>query len=332
MRTQAVIPQHVPPPIPVSDEASAPQTRAFSRPAILGKLFALVRMGVFGPLCCFLSALTSIAVVGWTFRFSQRTALKHWYRRSPQHREGERFQTAAARIPALATNADLPNWVLPQKVPGAKRRWLRWSLIENLWIGFKGFATALVLLALPGFAMMFAWWGGWENSFGKGYEQAPVGPVTSILAMLVTVALIFYVPMAHARQAVSGKARAFFGFRTVLRTISHRWYWVLGLTAAFGVLSVPLFLADAFLGAATSGDLPMADYNPDQALAFLNNYFFGWCVYLFGAYLEPVPKGKGEWKCVMKIITMTGLLAGGCLFAELMAPIQPDSSRGALFY
>jgi hypothetical protein len=48
--------------------------------------------------------------------------------------------------------------------------------------------------------------------------------------------------------------------------------------------------------------------------------------------LEPVPKGKGEWKCVMKIITMNGLLAGGCLFAELMAPIQPDSSRGALFY
>jgi len=34
----------------------------------------------------------------------------------------------------------------------------------------------------------------------------------------------------------------------------------------------------------------------------------------------------------MKIITMNGLLAGGCLFAELMAPIQPDSSRGALFY
>ena len=43
-------------------------------------------------------------------------------------------------------------------------------------------------------------------------------------------------------------------------------------TVGFGLLSVPLFAADAFLGVATAGDLPMADYTSPEALAFLNKY------------------------------------------------------------
>ena len=50
------------------------------------------------------------------------------------------------------------------------------SLGANLKLGAQSLFNIWVLTLPPCALWLFAWWGGWENSFNKGYEQFAVGP------------------------------------------------------------------------------------------------------------------------------------------------------------
>ena len=105
--------------------------------------------------------------------------------------------------------AEWPNWFVAQ---GAERRaggtswWKRFagSLWANLRIGVQGIFNVWVWTMPACVLWMFSWYAGWDNSFNKGYEQAWVGPTTGLLGVAMFIAAMFYVPMAQARQAVTG--------------------------------------------------------------------------------------------------------------------------------
>jgi hypothetical protein len=183
----------------------------------------------------------AIVVFGWLQRWTQRSAFRAWWGQSAS---GEARAGAVLRDPLLREHVHAPNWVLAQNFGthlcegrGWMGGWLG-SLRENLRLGVQGAANTLVL-SLPGSVLMsLGWWGGWQNSFHKGYEQFHVGPAVFITGMLLFLAAVFYVPMALARQAVTGRWRAFWEWRTVWRVIRHAWIGCAALALLFAVFNL----------------------------------------------------------------------------------------------
>jgi hypothetical protein len=86
----------------------------------------------------------------------------------------------------------------------------------------------------------FGWYDGWNNSFNKGYEQAAVGPLISLLGIAWFITAMFYVPLAQARQAVTGEWRSFYQFRLIWKIVRDRWVYCVLLAVLYALLSVPL--------------------------------------------------------------------------------------------
>src|SRR5262245_66358739 len=57
-----------------------------------------------------LNALTSVLVLGWTYRFMQRAVLKYWWKRSELRAQGMDLATFLAGSPWTEGHANLPNW------------------------------------------------------------------------------------------------------------------------------------------------------------------------------------------------------------------------------
>src|SRR5262249_35650377 len=100
------------------------------------------------------------------------------------------------------------------------------GLIDSLWlnlrIGFRAITNTWILTLPAGLLWWFGWYDGWNNSFNKGYEQAPVGPLISIIGIIWMIAAMFYVPLAQARQAATGEWRSFFQFRLLWSIVRAR--------------------------------------------------------------------------------------------------------------
>jgi len=141
-------------------------------------------------LCQF--SLTSILVVGWTYRLMQRRALKRWWSMSPARLSGTTFAEFLSHDAATREHQRFPNWaVRPNAIietKGALReasglrgkiRALRQGMFGSLWrnavLGFQGIVNTWVLTFLPTLFWVFGWYSGWDNSFNKGYEQFSVG-------------------------------------------------------------------------------------------------------------------------------------------------------------
>ena len=78
-------------------------------------------------------------------------------------------------------------------------------------------------MILPvGALWLLSWWGGWQNSFHKGYEQAWVGPVVGLLGIGLFLPVMTYVPLAQARQAATGSWRAFWDLSLIRRLARAR--------------------------------------------------------------------------------------------------------------
>lgn len=120
------------------------------------------------------------------------------------------------------------------------------GLMANAQAGV-GAMVSLLLATLPFTALwLFAWWSGWENSFNKGYEQAIVGPLLSLLAIAISLPILSILPMALAHQAVEGRWRAFFDWRRVRDLIARAgWRYVL-LILMTAVLAVPIMVLRVF--------------------------------------------------------------------------------------
>ena len=236
----------------------------------------------------------AILLLGCLYRLMQRQALRYWWRRADAR--GASFREFLGADATTRKHLTLPNFFLAQNRQDIERngRYIRSlpgllsaSLWQNLRTGFAGILT-LWAATFPGAVLMlFAWYDGWNNSFNKGYENAPVGPLTGILGIVLFATAAAYVPIAQARQAACDDWRTFFEVRTNLRLLRGRAFAALALTAGYLAASVPVTLVYT-----SPGFLPQMDFMTEryqrmtdaEVLAYIKGWYF-WGGALFVALL-----------------------------------------------
>ena len=224
---------------------------------------------------CAQSLVFSVVLVGWTYRFMQRTALKRWWKQSGATESFEEFSAREA-----PDHQHWPNWILAQNFKLKDWRGLFRSLWQNARLGVAGVFNTLVL-TLPGcLLMLFGWYDGWNNSFNKGYEQFLVGPAVSWVGILMFAVAMLYVPMAQARQAVTGEWRSFYQWRLVWRLVRLRWLWCLAISVFYLLLWAPIMILRAapvfWPQMQKLGTEQLAALSNAQVIDNLKNFYF-WC-------------------------------------------------------
>jgi hypothetical protein len=251
-----------------------------------------------GALFC-LSIAGAIMIVGWTYRLAQRCALRYWWARSHQRNSGERVGHHFARHDPAHEHVHWPNWFAHQNFRRTIRRQEGSSTLAYLWqflktpfhslglnlkIGIQGIFNTWVLTMPACVLWLFAWYDGWNNSFNKGYEQAPIGPLTGILGIVLFIAAMLYVPLAQARHAVTGEWRSFYNFSFVWGLVRRHWLACLFLAALSSLFFVPVMIlktAPTFIGQQPQ----YADMTNPQLLQALNRYFFAAALLIFPLYV-----------------------------------------------
>ena len=235
--------------------------------SLLMRLASVARFAA-GVILC-LTPVTAILVLGWLMRLMQRE----------EHHARKRMQGAAAG----EQRPRLPHWITGET--SSARLLTRWfgSLADN----FRHGLAALVALAvgtLP-FTLLwlFSWWGGWENSFNKGYEQAWVGPSIGLIGVAIALPLLARIPMALAHQAAEGRIAAFFAVRDVRRLIRLAGWRYVGLSLLFVVAALPLFAAKGAPGFVEQWSPGFTDRNAAEIEAFGRSYRFWATAYLLAA-------------------------------------------------
>jgi len=254
--------------------------------SLIGAWFCQGMYGALGAL----NFLGSLVVIGWTYRLMQRHALKTWWKNSQPWNEGMRFQTFVATDDVFRHHLYWPNFFLRQNffqhlksVEFEKLTFLRKirfvasslfrSLGRNFTTGARAIFSTWIITAIPVILLQVAWHQGWDNSFNKGYEQASIGPITFFSGILLFAATMFYVPMAQARQAVTGEWRAFFHFKTVRQVIRRRWFACFLLAALYAVFTLPVFAAKGAIYGMGNKEAITA-LSPLQQWEWLNGYLF----------------------------------------------------------
>jgi hypothetical protein len=259
-------------------------------PSILRRLIMFPIKFFWGMIFC--QGLTgSILVVGWTYRLAQRQALKLWFSRSaqPQTRAGlleflssDKITRAQSHWPNWFSQQNFRDEISRQKERGWGAHMLRMgcllvqSLWANFWIGLRAIANTWTLTLPACVFWWFGWYDGWNNSFNKGYEQAAVGPLVSIIGIAWFITAMFYVPLAQARQAVTGEWRSFYQFRLVWRLVRDRWIYCVMLAILYTLLSIPLSALKTSPMFWMHNSSALASLTSEQVLASLKSYFF-WC-------------------------------------------------------
>jgi hypothetical protein len=159
-----------------------------------------------------------------------------------------------------------------------------YSLWENFQLGLRAILNTWVLTLPGGVLWLFAWYAGWHNSFNKGYEQAAVGPLTGMLGIVLFIAAMFFVPLAQARQAVTGEWRSFYQLGLLWRLSRQRLDAALVLAALYGLLSVPVTVLKTLPGFLPQINPSLGLLTPGQAQEFLQSYFFWSALLVFPAY------------------------------------------------
>lgn len=238
--------------------------------------------------------LGSIFVVGWSYRLAQRFALKYWWSHSSRAQPNTTFADFLAGSERTRDHRHWPNWFLQQdfaealrRQPGVSAGRYVFSVVRafthglwlNFWMGLRAIANTWALTLPACIFWWFGWYDGWNNSFNKGYEQAAVGPLVSLLGILLFIAAMFYVPLAQARQAVTGDWRAFFEFRLVWNLARLRWVSCVGLALLYSLLALPLNILKTSPMFWMQKHPELVYVSDALLLKMLNDYFF-WCALL----------------------------------------------------
>lgn len=289
-------------------------------------------IALIGTLFCQM-ALFALFVVGWAQRYMQRCVVRRWFRIKQGKFTPREWEVFVNQDAELAYLNKAPNWfwrqkgiAWPQSEPGFKGfikllgpriAFPLHSFGKNLKLGFQAIIN-IWIFTLPACVLwLYAWHAGWNNSFNKIYEQAYVGPLTGILGFLLFIAAMFYVPMAHTRQAATGQWRSFFEFDLVWRIVRDRWLSVIGLAALFSLVSLPLSImkmAPVFMMQSGSNLATMSDM---ELLGFLRGYYLfvgllGFIAYVSLRVVSARIYAKGVLRCVEK----------GRLSIEQLAPVE----------
>jgi len=249
-------------------------------------------VGVF--LCQFL--LGAVVVVGWTTRLMQRQILSTWWKKSPLKEQGGSFHDFTAALPSRCAPRTLPNWCLAETLPtsqsqtatgGRIRRSLRrvfGSLYSNIRQGVAA-TFSIFLFTLPATSLwLYSWVLGWNISFFKLYEQSALGISLGLLGILLFIVAMLYVPLAHARQAVTGQWRTFFDMRANWRLARRHPLVMLPAAILFVVASEVVMLlriAPYFIGFQEQ----FATMSVQQLRQWLDNYHFAAGMLLLPAYV-----------------------------------------------
>lgn len=220
------------------------------------------------------AALGAVLIVGWTQRLIQRGVLNHWLRQA----DGRQADPLSRR---------LPNWIVDEPTASSNqrsfaRRWLG-SLGANFRQGAAGALNIAVWTAPATSLWLYAWVLGWNISFFKLYEQSALGFVIGISGVLLFVATMLYVPMAHVRQAVTGDWRAFYNIRFnwgIARRVRGR---LLVFSVIFAVASGAVLVC-RIVPYYVGGDPNLASLSVEQLRQVLNRYYLGVGFLLFPLY------------------------------------------------
>lgn len=255
----------------------------------MSRLLAFVWKSLVGVALC-LTPVTAVLVVGWTSRAMQRAVLKAWHAENGGDTDRLPFHAFASSSVATRRLAHWPNWFVAEDlVPrlhdgqaageGVFRRFAVFlaSLISALWSNLRlGVLSVLATWAatLPIMVLwLVSWWGGWENSFNKGYEQAWVGPAIGLAATILFMFFMTYVPLAQARLATAGTWRAFFDYKLIRALVAGNPFSVLKLTAYFVLAGLAIMLLRALPLAAGNYLDGIAEWPEDRLMALKLGYY-----------------------------------------------------------
>lgn len=176
--------------------------RPFSLPVRVFRFFWLPLAGI---LFC-LTPVSAVLVVGWGVRVMRRSTVLYWYRRSDACAQGRSMAETVDDPEIMAELVAWPNWIMGTRRPSQERGRLG-ALVDagfgSLWLNLKlGLSMLLCtwIITLPAGAIwLLSWWGGWENSFNKVYEQAGGPVIVALIGTAYFLAIMLVVPLAQAR-------------------------------------------------------------------------------------------------------------------------------------
>jgi len=233
--------------------------------ALFGRLASLVRFFV-GVIFC-LTPFTAVFVLGWIIRLMQREEAV----------TRERLEGVAN----ASRRARLPRWIMSE-APTSSKGLGRWfgSLVDNLRFALAALVTIAAGTLPFTLLWLFSWWGGWENSFNKGYEQAWVGPTVGLIGVAVSLPLLARLPMALAHPAAEGRMGAFFAWRHVRRLIRAAGWRYIVFSFLFVTAAMPLFIAKSAPVFVEQWSPGFLDRNAEAVQDFAGGYRFLVAFYL----------------------------------------------------
>ena len=259
--------QEMPPPVPAANVLPAPLR-------FLVATGGIFKSWVFATLAC-MSIPLAILFAGWTYRLVQHRAHKLWTIRLGKDADSRRT---------------LPRWFLSERsenifsgtertvfhsrIAGILRASLG-SLGANWRTGFLITLNSFLVTLPGGMIMMFSWYSGWDNSFKKGYEQAEIGPLWGLIGIFLFMVAMTYIPIAQARQAITGSTRAFWSYRKVRDVIRARPVTCLVLSGGYTFLGAIFMVAVSALAVVGNGD-SFEEKSNAEVVSFLNAYYFFW--------------------------------------------------------
>lgn len=268
-----------------------------------------------------MSAVGAVLVVGWVCRFMQRTAFKAWWRQTERpFKKMMSFREAAAHRPGWAAHESWPNWVLGREAGADLRRGRLHRVVLGVWenarLGVLTLINTYLLLGLPCLLMATWWYAGWQVSFNKAYEYFSNGALVSVVAILLYAGVMFYLPMAQARQAVAGEWRAFWQFGLIRRIIRRRWMACLLLALGYVAAGAGVMAILALPMAADLQDWFNA-LPPDRLDPMIRGYF------LLGAgFIFPAVVGLRWWAARIYASAVSQMLTTGEVRAEELSAVE----------
>ena len=238
-----------------ASRASAAETL---RHWLWARFASLIRFALAVLLCQ--TPVTAVVVLGWLMRLMHREEAFARARLAGRHR--------------IEPRPVLPNWIGGEGEAGGWLSRLCGSAVANVRHGLAAALTVFIGTAPFTVLWLLSWWGGWENSFNKGYEQAWVGPTIGLIGTAFALPLLAYQPMALAHQAAQGTVRAYFDFATVLRLIRSVIWRYLGLSILIVAAAVAVLVAKAAPVFIEHWRPGFMDRDSEAVQAFANSYKF----------------------------------------------------------